>query len=91
MTVGTHQGGIQHPHLDYYLDEFTFRFNRRRSQARGLLFDRWRQSTAARSRAGVKGIPIFSYNGYNRGDLQLFKLTLISGGIRLSIQPKYRS
>ena len=25
--VGTHQGRIQHPHLDYYLDEFTFRFN----------------------------------------------------------------
>ena len=26
--------------LDYYLDEFTFRFNRRRSRARGLLFYR---------------------------------------------------
>ena len=33
--IGTHQGGIQHQQLDYYLDEFTFRFNRRRSQARG--------------------------------------------------------
>ena len=42
--VGTHQGGIQHPHLDYYLDEFTFRFNRRRSQARGLLFHRLAQT-----------------------------------------------
>ena len=59
--VGPHLGGIQHPHFDYYLDEFTFRFNRRRSQARALLFDRWRQSTAARSRAGVKGIPIIRY------------------------------
>ncbi|MBF0427964.1 MAG: IS1595 family transposase [Magnetococcales bacterium] len=38
--IGTHQGGIQHQHLDYYLDEFTFRFNRRRSKARGLLFHR---------------------------------------------------
>ena len=28
--IGTHQGGVQHQHLDYYLDEFTFRFNRRR-------------------------------------------------------------
>ena len=36
--IGTHQGGIQHRHLDYYLDEFTFRFNRRRSRARGPLF-----------------------------------------------------
>jgi len=35
--IGTHPGGIQHRHLDYYLDEFTFYFNRRRSQARGLL------------------------------------------------------
>jgi transposase-like protein len=30
--IGTHQGGIQHQHLDYYLDEFTFRFNRRRTR-----------------------------------------------------------
>ncbi len=36
--LGTHQGGVQPQHLDYYLDEFTFRFNRRRSKARGLLF-----------------------------------------------------
>jgi transposase-like protein len=27
--LGTHQGAIGHAHLDYYLDEFTFRFNRR--------------------------------------------------------------
>lgn len=38
--VGTHQGGVSREHLDYYLDEFTFRFNRRRSRARGLLFYR---------------------------------------------------
>jgi transposase-like protein len=38
--TGTHQGGVAPEHLDYYLDEFTFRFNRRRSRARGLLFYR---------------------------------------------------
>ena len=38
--VGTHQGAVSHEHLDYYLDEFAFRFNRRRSRARGLLFYR---------------------------------------------------
>ena len=38
--LGTHQGGVQHSHLDYYLDEYTFRFNRRTSQSRGLLFYR---------------------------------------------------
>lgn len=45
--IGTHQGGIQHPQIDYYLDEFTFRFNRRRSQARGLLFHRLAQQAVA--------------------------------------------
>jgi hypothetical protein len=28
--LGTHQGAVRAQHLDYYLDEFTFRFNRRR-------------------------------------------------------------
>ncbi len=38
--LGTHQGSVNHDHLEYYLDEFTFRFNRRRSKSRGLLFQR---------------------------------------------------
>ncbi len=38
--LGTHQGAVAHSHLDYYLDEFTFRFNRRHSRSRGLLFYR---------------------------------------------------
>lgn len=38
--MGTLHGAVSHEHLDYYLDEFTFRFNRRRSKARGLLFFR---------------------------------------------------
>jgi hypothetical protein len=38
--LGIHQGAIRPSHLDYYLDEFTFRFNRRSSRARGLLFYR---------------------------------------------------
>jgi transposase-like protein len=38
--LGTHQGAISHAQLDYYLDEFTFRFNRRRARHRGLLFYR---------------------------------------------------
>src|SRR4051794_18493562 len=32
--MGTHQGAVAQEHLDYYLDEFTFRFNRRRSANR---------------------------------------------------------
>ena len=38
--LGTHHGGMRARHLDYYLDEFTFRFNRRSSSRRGLLFFR---------------------------------------------------
>src|SRR5260221_1737874 len=38
--LGTHQGAVGATHLDYYLDEFTFRFNRRRSASRGKLFFR---------------------------------------------------
>lgn len=32
--MGTHQGAVSHKHLDYYLGEFTFRFNRRKSASR---------------------------------------------------------
>ena len=36
--AGTHQSGVSAEHLQAYLDEFTFRFNRRHSRACGLLF-----------------------------------------------------
>jgi transposase-like protein len=45
--IGTHQGAVSHKHLDYYLDEFTFRFNRRRSNSRGKLFFRLVQQAVA--------------------------------------------
>jgi transposase-like protein len=54
--IGTHQGGVQQHHLDYYLDEFTFRFNRRSSQARGLLFYRLVQQSAATSPAPYRSL-----------------------------------
>ena len=38
--LGTHQGAGSPDHLDYYLDEFTFRFNRPTSRHRGKLFYR---------------------------------------------------
>lgn len=38
--LGTHQGKPSPSHLEYYLDEFVFRFNRRTSKSRGLLFYR---------------------------------------------------
>lgn len=45
--VGTHQGAVSHEHLDYYLDEYTFRFNRRTSRYRGKLFYRLIQQAVA--------------------------------------------
>ena len=33
--LSTHQGSFSGKHLDYYLDEYTFRFNRRTSRSRG--------------------------------------------------------
>ena len=45
--LGTHQGAVSAEHLDYYLDEFTFRFNRRASRYRGKLFYRLLQQAVA--------------------------------------------
>lgn len=36
--LGAHQGAFGHDHLDYHLEQFTFRFNRRKSASRGKLF-----------------------------------------------------
>ena len=38
--LGTHQGSVDEAHLAGYLNEFVFRFNRRRSRSRGLVFYR---------------------------------------------------
>ena len=39
-VLGTHQGSINQNCLQSYLEEFTFRFNRRTSGSRGLVFRR---------------------------------------------------
>jgi transposase-like protein len=44
-NAGTHHYRVEREHLQYYLDEFTFRFNRRRSAARGMLFYRLLQQS----------------------------------------------
>jgi transposase-like protein len=38
--LGTHQGAVDDAHLASYLDEFVFRFNRRHSRSRGMVFYR---------------------------------------------------
>ena len=43
---GTHQGNVSPKHLEYYLDEFAFRFNRKLSTHKGKLFYRLMQQAA---------------------------------------------
>jgi transposase-like protein len=44
--LGTHHGGVRARQLDFYLDEYVFRFNRRQSRSRGLLFYRLLEQAA---------------------------------------------
>ncbi len=62
--MGTHQGAVSKKHLDYYLDEFTFRFNRRASKARGLLFYRLLQNAV---RIGPSSYRKLIAGGQDRG------------------------
>ena len=45
--LGTHQGAVSEVHLQSYLEEFTFRFNRRTSRSRGLVFRRLLEQVVA--------------------------------------------
>ena len=54
--LGTHQGAVSREHLEYYLDEFTFRFNRRNSRSRGKLFLRLAQQAVAVGPAPYKSM-----------------------------------
>jgi len=49
LLLGTHQGAVAPQYLPYYLDEYTFRFNRRNSKSRGKLFFRLMQQAASTS------------------------------------------
>ena len=64
--LGTHQGAISPEHLDYYLDEFTFRFNRRTSRHRGKLFYRLIQHAMA-----VEPVPYDNIIKHVRGPRKL--------------------
>jgi transposase-like protein len=55
--VGTHHGAIDHKNIPYYLDEFTFRFNRRTSRSRGKLFYRLIQQALE-----IDPVPAKSFN-----------------------------
>lgn len=54
--IGTHHGAVMASHLQTYLDEFSFRFNRRLSQHRGNLFYRLMQQAVITSPPAVKAL-----------------------------------
>jgi transposase-like protein len=54
--VGTHQGAVTPLHLQAYLDESSFRFNRRLSQHRGMLFYRLMQQAVTTRPPAVKAL-----------------------------------
>ncbi len=56
--AGTYQGAVRSSHLDYYLDEYTFRFNRRTSTSRGKLFYRLVQQAMM-----TEPVPAFEIKG----------------------------
>ena len=60
--LSTHQGSVSGKHLEYYLDEYTFRFNRRTSRSRGLLFYRLVQQAVATAPAPYTQIVADDHN-----------------------------
>jgi transposase-like protein len=70
--LGTHQGAVRPQHLDYYLDEFTFRFNRRTSKSRGLLFYRLLEQAVVLN--PIRGKDLIGGHSLKKGK------TTISGG-----------
>jgi transposase-like protein len=64
--LGTHQGAVRPSHLDYYLDEFTFRFNRRTSRSRGLLFYRLLEQAVAQEPVPTRSLVGGSTSAHNR-------------------------
>jgi len=60
--LGTHQGSFSQEHLQAYLEEFTFRFNRRLSKNRGLVFRRLLEQAVCTFPVTKKDVTY----GYNR-------------------------
>ena len=60
--LGIHHGAIGAKHLEYYLDEFTFRFNRGKSRHRGMLFWRLLQQAVLINTPSYQKIVASSYH-----------------------------
>jgi hypothetical protein len=69
--LGTYQGAVRATHLAYYLDEFTFRFNRRTSRQRGKLFYRLVQQALMVDPVPEKALKVEMPSEENFDDLKL--------------------
>ncbi len=56
--LGTHQGAVDSAHLASYLNEFVFRFNRRRSRSRGMVFYRVLEAAVAHEPVRYKDLVV---------------------------------
>ena len=73
--LGIHQSAVSGKRLDYYLDEFVFRFNRRTSRLRGMLFYRLIQQAVATPPALYRQIVDGNYKVYGALALSEYPLT----------------
>jgi len=64
--LGTHQGSVSEAHLPAYLDEFLFRFNRRRSSSRGMVFYRVLELAAGHDPVRFQDLLAGKYPGQHR-------------------------
>jgi transposase-like protein len=64
--LGTHQGGVKPEHLQAYLDEFAFRFNRRRARTRGMLFYRLLQQAVEAPPRTYRSLVAVPRRGYSQ-------------------------
>jgi len=69
--LGTHQGSVSPEHLDAYLNEFTFRFNRRASRRRGLLFYRLLEQAVVTDPVTYRDLVVSPRSGGRRPALPL--------------------
>ena len=64
--LGIHHGSVQPGHLDAYLNEFVFRFNRRTSKSRGLLFYRLLQQAVKTNPLTYRNITQAAHNSSDK-------------------------
>jgi len=85
--LSTHQGSVSGKHLEYSLDEYTFRFNRRTSRSRGLLFYRLIEQAVK-----FHGYPFFALRGIVLSLTQTHALTYTPSSVlpsaRLTCAPE---